>query len=335
MSILRQVPFKDFELPKIEQIKNNLWGACFSLMKLVPARYIIQNAIKEGKLHGGEIVETTSGSFGIALAMISASMGYKLTLVSDPVIDEKLHLRLSELGAKVDIITRHASGGYQQARLDRVNEIINCNNNVFWPNQYGNPNNANAYHIVAEFLTNKIDSIDFIVGTVGSGGSMIGISNKIREKHKHLKVVGVDTCNSILFGQKDGPRSLRGLGNSIMPKNLDHSIFDGISWVPSDIAFKATRLLHKNHGLYMGGTSGAAYLVANWLSDIYPDAKIVVIFPDDGHRYTDTIYNNDWLKMQVVDFNYTLPTEPKPVNYPQEDQNNWTYLNWSRKKLEV
>jgi cysteine synthase A len=304
-------------------------------MKLLPARFILQTAEEEGIIkRGSRIVETTSGTFGLALAMLSAVRGYQLTLVSDPVIDDKLYNRLRDLGAEVEIIKAYDSdGGYQKARLNRVHQIIKEYPDAFWPEQYSNQNNPKSYEKIGEFLLNELKDIDFLVGPVGSGGSMCGTSKYLRKYIPDLKVVGVDTCKSILFGQENANRLLRGLGNSIMPPILDHSTFDLISWVPASIAFKATRKLHNTQGLYMGGTSGAAYHVASWISNKFPNAKIVIFFPDEGHRYSETIYNDEWLK-KVPGINDDVPEEPEIIEYPTEDEESWTALKWNRRSLE-
>lgn len=328
-------PFLNYELPRLNKLSSNLYGASFYLMKLLPARYILQKAYEQGKIkRGSRIFETTSGTFGLALAMLSAVKGYKLKLISDPVIDKRLYNRLKDLGTQVEIISiPHPTGGFQQARLDRLNELLNQNPDAFCPNQYSNVYNPKSYAKVGQFIMDELNCIDYLVGPVGSGGSMVGTATFLREYFPNLKVIGVDTCNSILFGQKDGTRKLRGLGNSIMPPNLNHTIFDFVSWVPAGIAFKATRMLHQNHGLYMGGTSGAAYLVGNWIADKYPNKKVVTFFPDEGHRYIDTIYNDQWLKDIPRAFEQ-IPNEPKIVSKPRDDEESWTIINWNRQSIE-
>lgn len=328
-------PFSDYELPRLDRLSSNLVGASFFLMKLLPARYMLQKAVEEGFLtSGNQIIETTSGTFGLALAMLSTVKGYKLTLISDPVIDGSIYRRLEDLGVHVEIITQpDPKGGYQQARLNRLNMLLKQNPDAFWPDQYGNRNNPQSYAKVAEHLLKELGPIDFLVGPVGSGGSMGGITRFIRSVIPELKAVGVDTCKSVLFGQSDGSRTLRGLGNSIIPNNLDHQLFDYVSWVPGGIAFKATRELHRVHGLYMGGTSGASYLVAKWLASRYPSAKVVAIFPDEGHRYTDTIFNDDWL-INIPFGNEPLPKEPIVLQHPRDDEENWTLLEWNKRTID-
>jgi cysteine synthase len=323
------------ELPKVVRIGDNLFAAAFFLMKLLPARFILDRACDAGLLERGTtIIETTSGTFGLALAMLSALRGYNLILVSDPAIDDAMQRRLEDLGTRVEIVREPApTGGFQRARLDRMAELRAEHPTHFWPSQYDNPHNPGAYAPLAELLVESIGKIDCIVGSIGSGGSMCGTSNYLRLLYPGLKVIGVDTLGSVLFGQPDQKRLLRGLGNSLMPKNLNHSSFDEVHWVSAAEAFHATRQLHRQHAFYMGGTSGAAYLVARWWAERNPDANVAVLLPDEGYRYQDTIYNNAWLKTSNVCLS-ELPEEPRAVSHPLEAETCWSRFAWNRRTYE-
>jgi cysteine synthase A len=145
-----------------------------------------------------------------------------------------------------------------------------------------------------------------------------------------LRIIGVDTFNSVLFGQEDGPRSLRGLGNSLLPKNLDHTMVDEVHWMTAAEAYAATRLLHRQSSLFRGGTSGAAWLVAKYYSQAHPEEKVVCILPDDGTRYTGDIYNDDHLKERQLWLD-SLPAEPRLVNWPHEAKPGWCAMHWGRR----
>jgi len=321
-----------FELPVIVQLDKNLYVAAFRVLKILPARFILNRAIEAGKLPPkGIVIETTSGTFGLGLALVCNQLNYPLILVSDPVIDPALKGRLEELGTRVEIIRNPAEvGGFQGARLARIAELQAEHTEHFWPSQYDNPHHPMAYAPLAELFVEAVGELDCLVGTVGSGGSMCGTSKYLREINPKLYTIGVDTQGSVLFGQPDQKRLVRGLGNSLMPKNLDHSVFDEIHWVSAAEAFKATRLLHRQHALFMGGTSGAAYLVARWWAQQNPNATVVAILPDEGYRYQDTIYNDQWLRDQGAWLDQ-LPTEPKLVSYPIEVQSSWSRIRWQRR----
>jgi cysteine synthase A len=325
------------ELPRIVRLGPNLFGAAFSLMKLLPARHILDRARADGLLEPGTVVlESTSGTFGLALAMECRLRGRPLVLVSDPAVDPRLRRRLRDLGAAVDIVADPAPvGGYQQARLDRLAELRSRHPRHFLPAQYSNPENPGAYRPLAEVLTAAIGRIDVLVGPVGSGGSMCGTAAALRSgAEPTLAAVAVDTPGSVLFGQHDAPRRIRGLGNSLMPANLDHAVFDEVHWVSDREGFAATRSLHRGHALYMGPTSGAAWLVASWKARTEPDACVVVLLPDEGHRYQDTVYDDSWLRRHGLRLR-RLPTRPVEVDAPADGGPEWSWLRWKRRPYDA
>lgn len=323
------------ELPRLVRLDEGLFAASFSLMKLLPARFMLDRARDAGLIHPGSvIIETTSGTLGLALAMICAVRDNRLILVSDPAIDCQLKSRLEQLGSRVELVSEPAPiGGYQRARLDCLARLQVENPDHFWPSQYDNAHNPGAYAPVAELIAETLGEIDCLVGTVGSGGSVCGTSSYLRLLYPHLHVVGVDTPGSVLFGQPDGKRALRGLGNSLMPRNLDHSDFDEIHWVSAAEAFHATRYLHSNYALFHGGTSGAAYLVASWWSRKNPGAKVVVLLPDEGYRYQQTIYNDDWLRANDL-WLTGFPENARLVNHPEKAGPEWSRFIWRRRTYE-
>lgn len=322
-----------YRIPAVVRLSTNLYALTYRLMKMVPARHILECAAAEGALAPGTtVVETTSGTFGLALAMQCALRGHPLVLVSDPVIDARLHRQLSDLGAEVDIVAEPAaSGGYQASRLARVAEVRDRLPASFCPQQYDNPDNPASYAMVADLLADQLCQIDQLVGPVGSGGSMCGTARALRTAFPHLRAVGVDTHRSVLFGQRDGHRTLRGLGNSLHPANLDHTQFDEVHWVDTADVYTATRRLHRKHALFMGPTSGASYLVGSWLAARDPDAVTVVVLPDEGHRYVDTVYDDTWL--HANGFTPRHSAGPRTVDDPAWAYRGWCRIDWGRRSL--
>lgn len=326
-----------YQLPRLVRLGRNLYGACFTLMKMVPARFILRRAAEQGLLDPGTIiVETTSGTFGLALAMQAVHLDRRLILVSDPVIDERLYRRLTDLGAVVERVPAaegRSAGGYQAARLARLEEIMAEHEVTFCPRQYDNPDNPRSYSTVAEYLLGCLGQIDCIVGPVGSGGSMCGTVSAVRGILPECRAIGVDSHSSVLFGHPDGPRELRGLGMSLMPGNLDHRVFDQIHWTSPSPAYQATRQLHQRHALFMGPSSGAAYLAARWWANANPDALTVVMLPDEGYRYQDTVYNDEWLRARGYPGS-PLPAEPEVLSHPAEPVGSWMTYDWARRSYE-
>jgi cysteine synthase len=323
-----------YQLPRLIRLAPNLYGVAFTLMKMVPARYILRKAHAEGRLGPGTtIVETTSGTFGLALAMQAVHLDRKVILVGDPVIDQRLHRRLSDLGAVVHLVPASAGaepGGYQAARLD---QILAAEPGAFCPRQYTNPDNPRSYATVAELLLESLGQIDCIVGPVGSGGSLTGTTTYLRAVVPECRAVAVDTPRSVLFGHPPGDRELRGLGMSVMPANLDHRVVDLVHWCTPSVAYAATRHLHRRHALFMGPTSGAAYLAGQWFAGAHPDALTVVMMPDEGYRYQDTVYDDGWLRAHGH-LDHAPPPEPVPVEDPTRPDGAWTTYDWGRRSYD-
>lgn len=323
----------EFETPRIVPLKPNLYAAAFFLMKLLPARYILERALERGDIREGtRICETSSGTFALALAMITARMENRLTIVSDWALDPTLKRRLVELGAEVEVVTQpHPHGGLQKARLNRLHEILAQSPSHFWPRQYDNPDNPRAYGSVAAKLVDRIGQIDCLVGTVGSGGSLCGTAAYLRLMFPDMFVIGVDTINSVLFGQPDAPRLIRGLGGSVVPSNIDHTLIDEVHWLSASEIFLATRQLHSHTGLFMGPTSAAAYKVASWWAAQNGDKTVAVLMPDEGHRYADSAYNDDWLNVKVPQWRSMGSDRPATITDPHAKLTQWTRLEWGRR----
>ncbi|MEO6503594.1 MAG: pyridoxal-phosphate dependent enzyme [Jatrophihabitantaceae bacterium] len=323
-----------FQLPRLIRLTPNLYAASFTLMKLIPARHILRRAMANGQLQPETvIIETTSGTFGLALAMQGVHLDRRVVLVSDPVIDERLYRRLNDLGAQVDRVPAEAGnqvGGFQTARLNRLNELRAAYPSTFCPEQYSNPDNPQSYAVVAELLLECLGQVDCVVGPVGSGGSMCGTVGNLRSVLPDCQAIGVDTHGSVLFGHSDAHRELRGMGMSVLPVNLDHQIFDSVHWSAPAAAYQATRQLHRRHALFAGPSGGAAYLVARWWAAANPNALTVVMLPDEGHRYQDTVYDDAWLR-GAGHLGSPLPAEPVTVDDPRFPEGLWTSYDWQRR----
>ena len=320
-------------LPRLVWLRPNLVGLVFTLSKLLPARYIVRRAREEGELRpGGVIAETSSGTFGLSLAMVARLHGHPLELVSDPSIEPPLRRRLEELGATVHILRDPGpSGAFQVARLEVLERILAENPDAFCPRQYTNPQNPASFAPCAEQLAHAAGAVDCLVGPVGSGGSLCGTASFLRLLSPELNVVAVDTHHSVIFGLSEGRRTLRGLGNSLVPPNVDHAAVDLVHWVGAAEAYHATRRLHAEHAVFMGPTSGAAFLVADWYARNNPDALTAVILPDEGYRYQDTVYDDAWLEEKGLRLD-APPAGPVEWDRPHDGAEAWSYFRWGRRE---
>ncbi|WP_420124967.1 PLP-dependent cysteine synthase family protein [Longimicrobium sp.] len=319
-------------LPRLVWLRPNLVGMVFTLSKLLPARYIVRKAREEGKLRPGAVIaETSSGTFGLSLAMVARLHGHPVELVSDPSIEPPLRRRLEDLGATVHIVSDPGpSGAFQIARLELLERILADNPDAFCPRQYTNPQNPASFAPCAEHLARAAGTVDCLVGPVGSGGSLCGTASALRGFSPGLSVVAVDTHHSVIFGLTEGRRTLRGLGNSLVPPNVDHAAVDLVHWVGAAQAYHATRRLHAEHAVFMGPTSGAAFLVADWHARTHPDSLTAVILPDEGYRYQDTVYDNAWLEEKGLRLD-APPAGPVEWDRPHDGTEPWAYYRWGRR----
>jgi S-sulfo-L-cysteine synthase (3-phospho-L-serine-dependent) len=318
--------------PKLVQVLPNLIIALFELMKVIPAKYTILNALKVGKIDPKyPIIETSSGTYALGMGIVCAELKIPFFIVSDPVIDKGLRGRLQDLGGKIQIISGKKDNlDIQSLRLEYLNEYLLKNENVFWPAQYNNPENRESYSHFAEYLVRNIGSNFTLVGAVGSGGSTCGTIEPLRKVNNNIKLVGVDTFGSVLFGLPKKDRKLRGLGNSILPHNLIHEYFDQVHWVNEEIAISNVRRLHSSRGFFCGPTTGAAYHVGNWIARNNSKEMVVVISPDSGYRYTSTVYNDNWLKINKINLSKDY-SKVKHVLTLTNVEEPWSYFDWGRR----
>lgn len=328
--------FRALETPRLATLAPNLVAAAFPLMKLMPARFILDRAVADGALEAGtRIIETTSGTFGMALALLAAARGHPLTLVTAAsLVDARYEARLKRLGAELIVTMDLEGNGAQEERLERIESLRSADPDCYWPQQYDNPANALAYARLAEQLVRQIGEIDCLVGCVGSGGSLCGTGLFLRAVFPHLVLIAVDTHRSTLFGQPPGKRLLRGLGNSIHPRNLRHDLVDEVHWVGAYPAFDEARRLLREHGIFQGPTSGAATLVGRWAANTSPGARVAVILPDEGHRYAETVYDDAWISSLPGWVSQRSPDPELVTSITPRSETDWTRFAWSRRSLD-
>ncbi|PTM58829.1 cysteine synthase family protein [Desmospora activa] len=284
-------------------------------MKDRVAKQAILEAKRTGRLkEGAPVIESSSGTLALGVAMVGGFLGHEVHIVTDPRIDLITLSKLQSMGACIHIVKEMSQHGWQSARLEKLKELLNQYPNAYWLRQYENPENPKSYRMLAEELQQDLKDIDILVGSVGSGGSLCGTARALKERGYSPKVVAVDAVGSVLFGQPDKPKRLQGgLGNSLHPPNVDHSIIDEVHWLNDREAFSATVELARVEKVFAGNSSGSVYAVARWISrQVPPETNIVAIFPDRGDRYCQTIYDDSY-RLQN---NVTLPEHLVPQEVP-------------------
>lgn len=248
---------------------------------------MIDEAERTGTLQpGGTIVEPTSGNTGIGLALIAAVRGYKLILVMPESMSLERASLLSSYGAQL-ILTPAWEG--MQGSIREAENIIVQNPEYFMPDQFSNPANPAIHRATtAVEIWDAMDGkIDAFVAAVGTGGTITGCGEVMKERASDTKIVAVEPAGSpVLSGGAPGPHKIQGIGAGFVPKVLNRSIIDDIIRVTDDQAYQTTKLLAKKEGLLVGISAGANVFAAQQVAkDLRPDQHVVTVLCDTGERY--------------------------------------------------
>jgi cysteine synthase len=244
-----------------------------------------------GKLTpGATIVEPTSGNTGIALAFVAAAKGYKLILCMPESMSLERRKMLALLGAQLELTP--AEKGMRGA-IAKALEIIEATPGAVMPQQFENDANPYIHRIstAQEIWNDTNGAVDVVISGVGTGGSITGIGQALKEKKASVKMIAVEPeASPILSGGEPGPHKIQGIGAGFVPGILDRSVIDGVETVSNDAAFAMARKAAATEGLPVGISSGAALEVAFRLAakDEYAGKTIVAIIPSFAERYLST-----------------------------------------------
>lgn len=254
------------------------------------AYYMIIMAKKRGLLKdGGVIIEPTSGNTGIGLAFIGARMGYKVILTLPENMSMERRQILAGYGAQ--LVLTPASEGMKGA-IAKAEELVASYDNAFMPNQFSNPDNALAhYETTAPEIFDAVDA-DYIVAGIGSGGTVTGIGEYIRDNKLDAKVVGVEPQSSALLnGGKAGAHKIQGIGANFIPSLLNRDVLDRVQDITDEEALQGAKDLAEDFGIIGGISAGAAYIGACKLASKVKGKNIVFIVPDSAYKYlSNNIY---------------------------------------------
>ncbi|MFI0449670.1 PLP-dependent cysteine synthase family protein [Actinomadura sp. 6N118] len=313
------------------QTPNGFWakleGCNPGGIKDRPGMHMIARARERGDLSPGEpIIESTSGTLGLGLALAGIAYGHPVTLVTDPGMEPMIRNLLRAHGARVEVVEApHPVGGWQEARRQRVRELRAREQHSYCPDQYHNPDNVAAYEGLALELAGQLGRVDVLVCSVGTGGHSAGVSRVLRRFYPDLRLVGVDAAGSTIFGQPARPRLMRGLGSSIYPSNIHYDAYDEVHWVAPGEAVWACRAMAGGRYASGGWSVGAVGLVASWLARAEPGHhRIAAIFPDGPERYSGTVYDDAYCAEHgLLD---VVPAEhPDQISHASErEATRWT-----------
>lgn len=269
-------------------LKFNLFGKLESYNPAGSAKdrvalKIIEDAEKEGKLKKGSvIIEPTSGNTGIGLAMVGRIKGYKVILtMPDNMSKERISL-LKAYGAEV-ILTEAVLG--MKGAIEKANKIAKLYPNSFIAGQFTNTSNVFAHYKSTgpEIWEDFGGDIDYVIASIGTGGTITGIAKYLKEKNKDIKIIGIEPKESpLITSGKSGVHGIQGIGANFIPDILDLSLIDRVETVSSEDAYKTVKEIAEVEGILVGISSGSVLASVKKL-DLKGNA--VVILPDSGERY--------------------------------------------------
>ncbi|EPZ2626781.1 cysteine synthase A [Campylobacter coli] len=278
---------------QLEKFGANLFAKCEFLnpshsIKDRAAFEMIQDALSEGKIDSKTvIVEATSGNTGIALAMICADLGLQFIAVMPESMSLERRKMITLFGAKLELTPANLG---MKGAVDKANEILKNTPNSFMPSQFENLANKNAHRktTALEILNDLDNDLDIFVAGFGTGGTISGVGEILKEKLDKIHIVAVEPLASPLLSRGEaGSHKIQGIGANFIPSILNKDIIDEIIAVSNEDAINTAKELARN-GLMIGISSGANVFVASILAKKFPDKKILTMLNDTAERYLST-----------------------------------------------
>ncbi|WP_313561741.1 PLP-dependent cysteine synthase family protein [Ruminiclostridium cellobioparum] len=311
---------------KINKISKNIYAKLefFNPGRSIKDRIalnILEQADKNGEIdENSVIIESSSGNTGIGLTLVCRVKGYRNIIVIDQNCPSEKVKLLKALGATILMLTTRNSGceDLTEKRIEFVNKAKEMIKSLYIPNQYENSNAPLAHYNytsqeIIDFMEDTNIRFKAIFISVGTGGTISGISKRIKEYDPSINIIGVEPLGSTLFGGEKGGYLQQGPGNYFKPKNL---IYDNIDFgvkVSDQDAFNMCRKLALKEGILAGGSSGGVMHMAAEISNKF-EGNVLCVLPDGGEKYLDSVYSDQWLADKGIELEKQNKIDVKKIN---------------------
>lgn len=299
--IIRETPIIQLSHEKIDLFTKLEYANGVGSIKDRPAFWILKRAIERGEIdQETTVIESSSGNFACALATFCRILKLRFIPVVDPFVPPVYDAFLRTYCEKVVKVEEcDDGGGYLKSRLRMVKTLMQEIPNSYWTNQYENVDGMDAhYQFTAGEICRAMPRLDYVFLGVSSAGTISGVSQRLKEHYRDVRIIAVDAEGSVIFGQKPQKRHISGIGSSISPALVRRAQIDEIVIVPERDTVAACHELLREQGLFAGGSTGTVYsAIQSYFSNIRLKNRPTVLFLccDRGTAYLHNVYNPEWV----------------------------------------
>jgi cysteine synthase A len=322
--------------PDLIDLGDDIYVLRFEVMKVTSVRAAVQDLLARRVIRPGQtLVDSSSGIYGHALALVCREFGLKAHIFASISVDAGIRTQLKYLGATFQQVPSSESLKHdQETRVRLVHKYLRANPDAYWMQQYHDDVHYLGYRSVADTVLEQLGSRDLtLVGGVGTGASTSAMSRYLRQSGDRVRVVGIQPFGSRSFGSESVPLDsfiIAGIGSGIRFGNIDYRAYDTIHWLDFDVAAAGCRNLLSTTGVFAGLSAGAGWQVARHVRESEPNGgPVVFMAADPGHRYLDLVYPSDG----------EIPVDPvfRPVTISKlgEITGPWSTLDWARRPFAV
>ncbi|MGW3120785.1 pyridoxal-phosphate dependent enzyme [Streptomyces sp. NPDC001107] len=324
--------------PDLIDLGNGIHVLRFEVMKVTSVRAAVRDLLDRGVVRPGQtLVDSSSGIYGHALALVCREYGLKCHVFASVAVDAAIRTQLKYLGATYTQVPSSGDDGLQhdqETRVRLVHAYLRKNPDAYWMQQYHDDVHYIGYESVANTLVKELGSDGVtLVGGVGTGASTSAMSRYLRASGNDVRVAGIQPFGSRSFGSEAIPLDgfiIAGIGSGIRFGNIDYTAYDDIHWINFDVSAAGCRHLLSTTGVFAGLSAGAGWQVARHIRRQEPDGgPVVFLAADPGHRYVERVFPPDGPLVPDPEYRPHTITELSRMTGP------WSTMHWARRPYDV